>query len=92
MEDVAAEAGVSKTLIYYHFRDRAGLVTSALEYVNDRAEGYADIAEDDDSPPMSCCSGCLPRNSRTMPPYARTPPCGARSVRRRPSTKGCGRS
>ncbi|WP_053730456.1 TetR/AcrR family transcriptional regulator [Streptomyces sp. WM6378] len=50
VEDVAAEAGVSKTLIYYHFRDRAGLVTSALEYVNDRAEGYADIAEDDDSP------------------------------------------
>ncbi|PJM98989.1 TetR family transcriptional regulator [Streptomyces sp. CB01201] len=49
VEDVAAEAGVSKTLIYYHFRDRAGLVTSALEYVNDRAEGYADIAEDDDS-------------------------------------------
>ncbi|MFI9046871.1 TetR/AcrR family transcriptional regulator [Streptomyces sp. NPDC053427] len=50
VEDVAAEAGVSKTLIYYHFRDRAGLITSALEYVNDRAEGYACIADDDDSP------------------------------------------
>ncbi|MCX5387012.1 TetR/AcrR family transcriptional regulator [Streptomyces sp. NBC_00083] len=50
VEDVAAEAGVSKTLIYYHFRDRAGLVTSALEYVNERAEDYAGIAEDDDSP------------------------------------------
>ncbi|AKA07969.1 TetR/AcrR family transcriptional regulator [Streptomyces noursei] len=44
VEDVAAEAGVSKTLIYYHFRDRAGLVTSALDYVNDRAESYADVA------------------------------------------------
>ncbi|MFJ9419342.1 TetR/AcrR family transcriptional regulator [Streptomyces sp. NPDC101227] len=50
VEDVAAEAGVSKTLIYYHFRDRGGLVTSALEYVNDRAESYAGIAEGDDTP------------------------------------------
>ncbi|MFJ9850289.1 TetR/AcrR family transcriptional regulator [Streptomyces sp. NPDC101150] len=50
VEDVAAEAGVSKTLIYYHFRDRGGLVTSALEYVNDRAESCAGIAEGDDTP------------------------------------------
>ncbi|WEB38140.1 TetR/AcrR family transcriptional regulator [Streptomyces yunnanensis] len=50
VEDVAAEAGVSKTLIYYHFRDRAGLVTSALEYVNDRAEGYVAGADDDETP------------------------------------------
>ncbi|MFE3774715.1 TetR/AcrR family transcriptional regulator [Streptomyces sp. NPDC059122] len=50
VEDVAAEAGVSKTLIYYHFRDRAGLVTSALEYVNDRAEGYVGGADEDDIP------------------------------------------
>ncbi|PJN38466.1 TetR family transcriptional regulator [Streptomyces sp. CB02959] len=48
VEDVAAEAGVSKTLIYYHFRDRAGLVTSALEYVNDRAEGYVGGADEDE--------------------------------------------
>ncbi|MFI1629017.1 TetR/AcrR family transcriptional regulator [Streptomyces noursei] len=50
MEDVAAEASVSKTLIYYHFRDRAGLVTSALEHVNDRAEGYVAGADDDETP------------------------------------------
>jgi AcrR family transcriptional regulator len=50
VEEVAAEAGVSKTLIYYHFRDRSGLVTSALEYVNDRAEGYAGVSGDDDAP------------------------------------------
>ncbi|WP_035802924.1 TetR/AcrR family transcriptional regulator [Kitasatospora mediocidica] len=45
VEDVAAEAGVSKTLIYYHFRDRAGLIAAAMEYVNDRAEDYAHAAD-----------------------------------------------
>ncbi|UJB46051.1 helix-turn-helix domain-containing protein [Streptomyces sp. A1-5] len=50
VEDVAAEAGVSRTLIYYHFRDRAGLVASALEYVNDRAEGYVAGADEGSVP------------------------------------------
>ncbi|WP_257015919.1 TetR/AcrR family transcriptional regulator [Rhodococcus sp. ACS1] len=42
VEKLAAEAGVSTALIYYHFRDRAGILRSALDHINDRAERYAD--------------------------------------------------
>ncbi|MDQ2955530.1 MAG: TetR family transcriptional regulator C-terminal domain-containing protein [Actinomycetota bacterium] len=40
VEDVATEAKSSTALIYYHFRDRAGLITQTMEFVNDRAEAY----------------------------------------------------
>ncbi|MEU6170489.1 TetR/AcrR family transcriptional regulator [Streptantibioticus parmotrematis] len=38
--ELAAEAGVSTSLIYYHFTDRAGILRQTLEYVNDRADRY----------------------------------------------------
>ncbi|MFD7630110.1 TetR/AcrR family transcriptional regulator [Streptomyces sp. NPDC059851] len=44
VEDLAAEAGVSTALIYYHFKDRAGLVQRTLAFVNDRAVGYTEEA------------------------------------------------
>lgn len=34
VNDVAAEAGVSPGLLYYHFTDRAGLLAATLEYIN----------------------------------------------------------
>jgi len=37
VNDVAAYAGVSTSLLYYHFTDRDGLLRAALSYVNDRA-------------------------------------------------------
>ncbi|UOX90999.1 TetR/AcrR family transcriptional regulator [Amycolatopsis sp. FBCC-B4732] len=40
VEEVAAEAGASTGLIYYHFKDRAGLLSATLDHVNDRAERY----------------------------------------------------
>lgn len=40
VEEVAAEAGASTGLIYYHFKDRAGLLRATLDHVNDRAERY----------------------------------------------------
>ncbi|WP_435223215.1 TetR/AcrR family transcriptional regulator [Streptomyces sp. Tue6028] len=40
VEEVAAEAGISKALIYYHFGDRAGLVRRTLTFISDRAERY----------------------------------------------------
>ncbi|MFD7962361.1 TetR/AcrR family transcriptional regulator [Streptomyces zaomyceticus] len=40
VEELAAEAGVSKALVYYHFEDRAGLLRSTLEFIGDRAERY----------------------------------------------------
>jgi AcrR family transcriptional regulator len=40
VEKLAAEAGVSTALIYYHFHDRAGILRSALEHINNRAERY----------------------------------------------------
>ncbi|MCX5193578.1 TetR/AcrR family transcriptional regulator [Streptomyces sp. NBC_00249] len=47
VEELAAEAGVSTALIYYHFKDRAGLVTRTLAFISDRATGYTDEAVQD---------------------------------------------
>lgn len=40
IEELAAEAGVSNGLIYYHFKDRAGILRATLEFINNRAERY----------------------------------------------------
>ncbi|MET9606618.1 TetR/AcrR family transcriptional regulator [Streptomyces sp. NPDC006512] len=47
VEELAAEAGVSTALIYYHFKDRAGLVQRTLAFISDRATGYTDEALED---------------------------------------------
>jgi AcrR family transcriptional regulator len=41
VEEVAAAAGVSTSLLYYHFRSRAGLVNAAFEYASERAPSTA---------------------------------------------------
>ncbi|MFE3073680.1 TetR/AcrR family transcriptional regulator [Streptomyces sp. NPDC059247] len=41
VEELAAEAGVSKALVYYHFEDRAGLLRGTLAFVGARAERCA---------------------------------------------------
>ncbi|MFE0173351.1 TetR/AcrR family transcriptional regulator [Streptomyces sp. NPDC059002] len=38
--EVAAEAGVSTALVYYHFKDRAGILHHTLEFISDRAGRY----------------------------------------------------
>ncbi|MFI6158128.1 TetR/AcrR family transcriptional regulator [Kitasatospora sp. NPDC051170] len=48
MGELAAEAGVSTALIYYHFTDRAGILRQTLEYIGDRADHYT--AEDRPAP------------------------------------------
>lgn len=40
VEELAEEAGVSTALIYYHFKDRAGILRRTLEFISDRAERY----------------------------------------------------
>jgi AcrR family transcriptional regulator len=40
VEQVAADAGVAPSLIYYHFGDRATLLRVACEYVGERAATY----------------------------------------------------
>jgi AcrR family transcriptional regulator len=44
VEEVAADAGVSVALLYYHFGNRSGLLETALQYVSDRAERYVAAA------------------------------------------------
>ncbi|WP_410600894.1 TetR/AcrR family transcriptional regulator [Amycolatopsis sp. lyj-90] len=44
VEKIAAEAGISTSLIYYHFTNRAGLLRKTLEFVSDRAAGYTEEA------------------------------------------------
>lgn len=44
VEELAAEAGVSTALIYYHFKDRAGLIRRTMAFISDRATGYTDEA------------------------------------------------
>ncbi|GAA1959988.1 TetR/AcrR family transcriptional regulator [Catenulispora subtropica] len=46
VEEIAAKAGASTGLIYYHFKDRAGLLRATLDYINDRAERYTAQALD----------------------------------------------
>uniref|UniRef100_UPI000482871D TetR/AcrR family transcriptional regulator n=1 Tax=Rhodococcus sp. UNC363MFTsu5.1 TaxID=1449069 RepID=UPI000482871D len=50
VEKLAAEAGVSTALIYYHFQDRSGVLRSALDHINDRAERYSDEAFESSDP------------------------------------------
>lgn len=52
VEELAAEAGVSTALIYYHFKDRTGVLRQTLEFVNDRAERYT-TDRDPDAPKLS---------------------------------------
>jgi AcrR family transcriptional regulator len=42
VEEVASDAGVAPSLIYYHFSDRATLLRSALEYVGEKAATYTE--------------------------------------------------
>lgn len=42
VSELAAEAGVSTALAYYHFKDRAGILRRTLEFISDRAERYTD--------------------------------------------------
>ncbi|WP_329388559.1 TetR/AcrR family transcriptional regulator [Streptomyces sp. NBC_01351] len=51
VEELAAEAGVSTALVYYHFKDRAGILRRTLEFINDRAERYTGGLDDEDASP-----------------------------------------
>ncbi|MGV9410502.1 TetR/AcrR family transcriptional regulator [Nocardia sp. NPDC003693] len=44
VEKLAAEAGVSTALIYYHFKDRAGVLQHALQFVSGKAARYTESA------------------------------------------------
>ncbi|AUY53938.1 TetR/AcrR family transcriptional regulator [Streptomyces sp. CB01881] len=48
VSELAAEAGVSTSLIYYHFTDRAGILRETLEFISDRADRYT--AEEQPAP------------------------------------------
>ncbi|MER8048148.1 TetR/AcrR family transcriptional regulator [Streptomyces sp. NPDC094032] len=50
VEELAAEAGVSTALIYYHFKDRAGILRHTLEFISDRADRYTADEECPDGP------------------------------------------
>ncbi|MFJ5234105.1 TetR/AcrR family transcriptional regulator [Kitasatospora sp. NPDC088391] len=52
VEELAAEAGVSTALIYYHFKDRTGILRRTLEFINDRAGRYT-TERDPDAPPLT---------------------------------------
>ncbi|WP_017236503.1 TetR/AcrR family transcriptional regulator [Streptomyces sp. SS] len=50
MEELATEAGVSTALLYYHFKDRAGILRNTLEFISDRADRYTSEEEYPDGP------------------------------------------
>lgn len=52
VEKIAAAAGISTALIYYHFKGRAGLIERTLEFISDRAGSYtgADATEPPEDP------------------------------------------
>ncbi|RSS46309.1 TetR family transcriptional regulator [Streptomyces sp. WAC07061] len=49
--ELAAEAGVSTALVYYHFRDRPGILRHALAFIGDRADRYTETGRDGGLPP-----------------------------------------
>ncbi|MFF0549008.1 TetR/AcrR family transcriptional regulator [Streptomyces sp. NPDC004311] len=49
--DLAAEAGVSTALIYYHFKDRPGVLRHALAFIGDRADRYTATGDGAAAPP-----------------------------------------
>ncbi|MEU9131609.1 TetR/AcrR family transcriptional regulator [Kitasatospora sp. NPDC048540] len=51
VEELAAEAGVSTALIYYHFKDRTGILRATMEFISDRAERYT-TERQADGPPL----------------------------------------
>ncbi|MFE5807789.1 TetR/AcrR family transcriptional regulator [Streptomyces sp. NPDC056491] len=53
VSDLAAEAGVSTALIYYHFKDRTGILRQALAFITDRADRYTGAADAAGSPPAA---------------------------------------
>ncbi|MFF8836945.1 TetR/AcrR family transcriptional regulator [Streptomyces sp. NPDC015130] len=52
VEELAEEAGVSTGLIYYHFKDRTGILRHTLEFINSRAERYT-AAQDAAAEPLT---------------------------------------
>ncbi|WP_406402689.1 TetR/AcrR family transcriptional regulator [Streptomyces uncialis] len=50
VDELAAEAGVSTALIYYHFKDRTGVLRQTLEFISDRAARYTNDRDPDDPP------------------------------------------
>ncbi|MFJ4774294.1 TetR/AcrR family transcriptional regulator [Streptomyces uncialis] len=50
VDELAAEAGVSTALIYYHFKDRTGVLRQTLEFISDRAARYTTDRAPDDPP------------------------------------------
>ncbi|MFG2294491.1 TetR/AcrR family transcriptional regulator [Streptomyces sp. NPDC048603] len=46
VSEVAAEAGVSTALVYYHFKDRPGILRHALAFIGDRADRYTSAAQE----------------------------------------------
>ncbi|MCX5192855.1 TetR/AcrR family transcriptional regulator [Streptomyces sp. NBC_00249] len=59
--DLAAEAGVSTALIYYHFKDRPGILRHALAFIGDRADRYTATWEGEAGPGPSDPRGLLER-------------------------------
>ncbi|UGT41206.1 TetR/AcrR family transcriptional regulator [Nocardia yamanashiensis] len=53
IDKLATEAGVSTALIYYHFKDRSGVLHAALAHVNHRAQSYTDDAWIDSADPRT---------------------------------------
>lgn len=51
VDELAAEAGVSTALIYYHFKDRTGVLRQTLEFISDRAARYTTDRDPDEPPP-----------------------------------------
>ncbi|MFE3543659.1 TetR/AcrR family transcriptional regulator [Nocardia sp. NPDC059177] len=47
VDKLAATAEVSTALIYYHFKDRSGILRAALAHINHRAQTYTDAPATD---------------------------------------------
>jgi AcrR family transcriptional regulator len=59
VEEVAAEAGVAVSLLYYYFANRNGLVRATLEHANERAAATAAASGEPRRPGFATVEGTL---------------------------------
>lgn len=69
VDELATEAGVSTALVYYHFKDRAGILRHTLEFITDRAKRYGAARRSTDQPsePVQLLERTLVLEFRDLP-------------------------
>ncbi|WP_240918016.1 TetR/AcrR family transcriptional regulator [Phycicoccus sp. HDW14] len=91
MDEVAAAAGTSKTVVYRHFTDRAGLYAAVADRVDGTIiRGITRAANGSDGQPLPRARSCGPSSPPTCTSSRTTPRCTGSSSTPRCCCPGSG--